>query len=90
MSGRAKPVETLSTCLLDLESMYSRNHGISFAARQRWFQQEQLVDARPGESLVVGFLVCGRHLFPVPGAFFYVQVDLWAMVGGLGMELSRA
>ena len=53
MSGRAKPVETLSTCLLDLESMYSRNHGISFAARQRWFQQEQLVDVRSGEPLVV-------------------------------------
>ena len=64
-----------------LKACTPENHGISFAARQRWFQQEQLVDARPGESLVVGFLVCGRHLFPVPGAFFYVQVDLWAMLG---------
>ena len=42
------------------------------------------MDVRRGDSLVVGAWCMESTCFPSLGAFPYVQVDLWVMLGGSG------
>ena len=86
-----KPLETLLNCLLELESMYLQTMQSVLNCCQAEMVPGGAVGGREARRIsCCGCLVYGKHVFPFAGGFPDVQVDLWAMVGGLGMELSRA